>query len=71
MLFRQITLVTWRMDRPHDEQAQLELPAIFERLVLVSRRGVAVDVDRRAGRRCSSGSEAQSARACSVASASP
>ena len=42
--------VARRMDRAHANAPELELPAVLERLVVVVRRGVAVDVDRRAGR---------------------
>jgi hypothetical protein len=35
----------------HADAAQRELPPVVERLVVVGGRGVAVDVDRRAGRR--------------------
>ena len=40
-----------RVQRAHVQRAELELPAVVERLVVVLGRGVAVDVDRRAGRR--------------------
>ena len=40
-----------RVQRPHAQRAELELPAVVERLVLVVGLGEAVDVDRRAGGR--------------------
>ncbi len=43
--------VAGRVDRAHADAAQLELPAVLERLVVVVGGGVAVDVDGRAGRR--------------------
>ena len=43
--------VPGRVQRAHPHAAELELPAVVERLVLVVGRGVAVDVDRRPGRR--------------------
>ena len=42
--------VARRVERAHDERAQLQLPAVVERLVVVLGRRLAVDVDRRAGR---------------------
>src|SRR5205807_9208533 len=39
------------VDRSNADGSQGELPAVVERLVLVVRRRLAVDVDRRAGRR--------------------
>ena len=42
--------VARRVDRAHAHRAQLQLPAVVERLVVVVRLRVAVDVDRRAGR---------------------
>ena len=41
--------VAGRVQRAHAQRAELELPAVVERLVVVVGRGVAVDVDRRAG----------------------
>ena len=43
--------VAGRVQRAHAQRAELELPAVVERLVLVVGLGDAVDVDRRAGRR--------------------
>ena len=42
--------VPGRVQRAHAQRAELELPAVVEGLVVVVGRGVAVDVDRRAGR---------------------
>ena len=42
--------VPGRVQRADRERAELELPAVVERLVVVVGLGVAVDVDRRAGR---------------------
>ena len=41
--------VAGRVQRADDDVAELELPAVVERLVVVLGRGEAVDVDRRAG----------------------
>ena len=43
--------VAGRVQRAHAQRSELELPAVLERLVVVLGIGVAVDVDRRAGRR--------------------
>ena len=47
---RVLGAVARRVQRAHDDVAELELPAVVERLVLVLGRGEPVDVDRRAGR---------------------
>ena len=48
---RVLGAVAGRVDRPHADAPQLELPAVVEGLVVVVGRGVAVHVDLGAGRR--------------------
>src|SRR4051812_20133481 len=48
---RVLGAVPRRVERPHPEPAQLELPPVVERLVVVIRRGLTVHVDGRAGGR--------------------